>query len=113
MKFFYQLIGIALMLLGVYFLGRNIVFTTSAYPYFWRGIAADLSVLSLTSGVIGLFMLPTTQKFLGWVLIGFGIVFVFYSSRAVLNPTSLWQFFVSIVAMVGGFKLLTDRNFGG
>jgi len=113
MKFIFQLLGIALMLLGVYLLGRNIVFTTSVSPYFWRGIAADISVLALTAGVIGLFMLPKTEKYLSWILIGFGVVFVVYSSRAVLNPTSLWQFLVSIFSMVGGFKLLTDRQFGG
>lgn len=113
MKFFFQLLGIALMLLGVYLLGKNIVFTTNTSPYWWRGIAADVSVLALTSGIIGLFMLPNSQKFIGWILIVFGIIFVFLSSRAILNPTSLWQFFVSIFAVVGGFKLLTDRSFGG
>ncbi|WP_017293551.1 hypothetical protein [Geminocystis herdmanii] len=113
MKFIYQLIGIALMLLGIYLLGRNIIFTTNTSPYFWRGIAADVSIFSLTTGVIGLFMFPKTAKFFSWILIGFGVVFVIYSSRAILNPTSLWQFFLSIVSMVGGFKLLTDRQFGG
>lgn len=113
MKFFFQLIGIALMLLGVYLLGRNIMFTTVATPYFWRGIAADLSVLALTSGVVTLFMFPKTMKPIGFIFIAFGVVCVFYSSRAILNPTSLWQFFVSISSMVSGFKLLTDRQFGG
>lgn len=113
MKFLFQLLGIGLMLLGVYLLGKNIVFTTNVSPYWWRGIAANVSVLALTSGIVGLFMLPRTEKFWGWILIVFGIIFVFLSSRAVFNPTSLWQFFVSIFAMVGGFKLLTDRNFGG
>jgi hypothetical protein len=113
MKFIFQLLGIGLIVLGIYLLGKNIIFTTNVSPYWWRGIAADLSVLSLTLGVIGLFMLPRSANFGGWVLIGFGIVFVIYSSQAVLNPTSLWQFFVSIVSMVGGYKLLTNRNFGG
>jgi hypothetical protein len=113
MKFIFQLLGIGLMLLGVYLLGKNIFFTTNANPYFWRGIAADISVLALTSGVVSLFMLPKTEKIVGWILIGFGVVFVIYSSRAVLNPISLWHFFLSIVSMVGGFKLLTDRQFGG
>jgi hypothetical protein len=112
-KFIFQLMGVAFMILGVYLLGKNIFFTTNSYPYFWRGIAADLSVFALTSGVVCLFMLPKTNKFVGWLLIGFGIVFVVASSRAVLNPTSLWQFFLSIVSMVGGFKLLTDKSFGG
>lgn len=113
MKFVFQLIGIGLMLLGLYLLGKNIIFTTNTSPYFWRGIAADVSIFSLTAGVIGLFMFPKTAKVLSLILIGFGVIFVIYSSRAVLNPTSLWQFFLSIISMVGGFKLLTDRQFGG
>jgi hypothetical protein len=113
MKFVFQLLGIGLMLLGVYFLGRNIIFTTNVSPYFWRGIAADLSVFSLTAGVIALFFLPQTAKFFGWVLIALGIVCVFLSSKAILAPTSLWQYFLSIVSITTGFKLLTDRNFGG
>ena len=48
MKFIFQLLGMGLMLLGVYLLGRNIIFTTNVYPYWWRGIAADVSVLALT-----------------------------------------------------------------
>ncbi|WP_446682961.1 hypothetical protein [Cyanobacterium sp. HL-69] len=89
------------------------MFTTIATPYFWRGIAADLSVLALTCGVVILFMFPKTMKPTGFILIAFGVICVFYSSRAILNPTSLWQFFLSISSIVGGFKLLTDRQFGG
>ena len=113
MKFIFQLLGMGLMLLGVYLLGRNIIFTTNVYPYLWRGIAADVSVLALTLGVVGLFMLPRSKKFMSWILIILGIVFVFLSSKAILSPTSLWEFFLSLVTMVGGFKLLTDKNFGG
>lgn len=113
MKFIFQLLGIGFMFLGVYLLGKNIFFTTNTNPYFWRGIAADVSVFALTSGVVGLFMLPKTLKYFSFILIIVGVVFVVYSSRAILNPTSLWEFFLSIISMVGGFKLLTDRQFGG
>lgn len=113
MKFLFQLLGIGLILLGIYFLGKNIFFTTDAYPYFWKGIAADFSVLTLTCGVSSLFLLPRTLKFSGWILIFVGIISVFYSGRVILQPTSLWQFFVSICSILGGFKLLMDRNFGG
>lgn len=46
-KFIFQLMGVGFMVLGVYLLGKNIFFTTNSYPYFWRGIAADLSVFAL------------------------------------------------------------------
>ena len=113
MKFLYQLLGMGLILLGVYFLGRNIVFTTNPYPYFWRGISADLSILSLTIGIAGVFILPSSAKSFGWSLIGLGILFVFLSSVAILAPTSLWYFVLSLGSMMAGMKLITDRNFGG
>ena len=36
-----------------------------------------------------------------------GIVCVFVSSRAILSPTSLWQFFVATASMAFGFRLLS------
>lgn len=102
-----RLIGLALLLLGVYFLGRNIYFTTNVYPYWWRGIAADFSVLSLTLGIIMFFVLPSEGKTVAWIVIGLGILFVFYSSRVVLKPTTMWQFFVSTASFVAGYQLFT------
>ncbi|MEO1207941.1 MAG: hypothetical protein AAFX78_00215 [Cyanobacteria bacterium J06638_20] len=109
MRFLYFLIGLALMLLGIYFLGKNILFTTHAYPW-WRNIAADVSVLSLCIGGVMLIFLPGDAKLLGWIAVGVGIVCVFLSSRAILNPTSLWQFFVSFVAMSFGYRLMISRR---
>ena len=109
MRLLTPLLGFALMILGIYFLGKNIFFTTSAYPW-WRGIAADLSVLSLAVGVFMLVCLPSGAKSVGWVAIAFGIICVFASSRAILNPTSLWQFLVSLLCMGYGYQMLTTRR---
>lgn len=109
MRVFNYLLGLALIVLGIYFLGKNIVFTTYAYPW-WRGIAADVSVISLCIGVFALVFLPPSMRPLGWVAVAFGIVCVFASSRAILNPTSLWQFFLSLLAMGFGYKLLSRRR---
>jgi hypothetical protein len=46
-------------------------------------------------------------KFLGWILVILEIVFVFLSSRAIPEPTTLWDFFVSVVALISGYKLFT------
>jgi len=111
MRFLVQLLGFALILLGVYFLGRNIIFTTNAYPYFWRGLSADLSIFCLVLGVLWLVIVPVGAKNLGWIFVIAGIVFVFGSSRAILNPTSLWQFFISFAAMTLGYRMLaTGRS---
>jgi uncharacterized membrane protein HdeD (DUF308 family) len=107
MRLLIQLIGLALMLLGIYFLGKNIFFTTNVSPYWWRGIAADASIFLLVGGIFLLVFMPLGfMKQLGWVFVAGGIVCIFISSRAILNPTSLWQFFVSIISMTFGYRLL-------
>ena len=107
MRFIFRLIGLALLLLGVYFLGQNIYFSTNVYPYWWRGIAADASILSLTIGVLLFFILPRSNKDLSLIAIVFGILLIFASSRAILNPTSMWQFVLSLASFVGGYQLFT------
>ncbi|MGK7938340.1 MAG: hypothetical protein AB4206_21455 [Xenococcaceae cyanobacterium] len=107
MRLLVRLIGLILILLGVYFLGENIHFTTNPYPFWWRGIAADASILFLTLGVLMLFALPSQDKSLAFAAIAVGIILIFFSSQAILNPTSLWQFFYSLVSFVSGYQLLT------
>ena len=107
MRFIFRLIGLALLLLGVYFLGQNIYFSTNVYPYWWRGIAADASILSLTIGVLLFFILPRSNKDLSFIAIALGILLIFASSRAILNPTSLWQFVLSLASFIGGYQLFT------
>ncbi len=110
MSLLMKFIGLILIGVGIYFLGNNIFFTSHAYPYLWRGIAADASILALISGVMMLVFLPAREKSWGWIPIGFGIILVFISSRAILNPTSLWQFLVSFTSMAIGYKLLTQKS---
>ena len=102
-----RLIGLCLLLVGLYFLGQNIYFTTNPYPYWWRGVAADGSILFLTAGVILFFVLPAREKMLSIVSILIGIILIFASSRAILNPTSLWQFVLSLASFYAGFELFT------
>ncbi|BAT54988.1 hypothetical protein NOS3756_39640 [Nostoc sp. NIES-3756] len=70
-------------------------------------MAADASILFLTSGILMLFVLPRQDKAIGWAALGIEILLVFFSSRAVLNPTSLWEFCLSIACFIGGYQLLT------
>ena len=108
MRLILRLIGLALLLVGIYFLGQNIYFSTNPFPYWWRGIAADASIISLTIGVLLFFILPRTNKDLSIGAIVIGILLVFASSRAILNPTSLWQFVLSLASFVGGYQLFTN-----
>jgi hypothetical protein len=50
------------------------------------------------------------MKDLGWIAIFVGIIAVFISSRAILSPTSLWEFFLSLICMTSGYKMLTTRQ---
>jgi hypothetical protein len=107
MRLILRLIGLALLLLGIYFLGQNIYFSTNLYPYWWSGVAADASILSLTIGILLFFILPRSNKDLSFIAIAIGILLIFVSSRAILNPTSLWQFSLSLASFIGGYQLFT------
>lgn len=103
-----RLLGIALLILGIYFLGQNIIFATHYYPYSWREIPASGSVLAIMGGVISLIFFPRQTGNLGWILLGIGAVLVFLSGGVILKPTSLWNFFIAFAALAGGFKLITQ-----
>ena len=110
MRFFTKLVGLALLFVGIYFLGQNIFFTTQVSPYWWRDISATGSVLAITGGIISLLFFRRTIGEISWILIGLGIILVFVSGRVILRPTSLWYFFVSFASLIAGFKLiLTGR----
>ncbi|NJM56547.1 MAG: hypothetical protein HC857_02600 [Synechococcales cyanobacterium RU_4_20] len=52
MRLLSQIFGIALLLVGLYYLGQNIIFTTQTAPYWWRDLPAAGSVLSLIFGTL-------------------------------------------------------------
>jgi hypothetical protein len=100
-------LGLALMLLGLYFLGRNILFTSAGAGYWRWHIAATGSVLSLMLGIGLVVCAGRRSRKLGWLLIGLGVVLVFLSGGIVLQPTSLWTFCVAFAAFVSGYRLMT------
>jgi len=57
--------------------------------------------------VLALVFLPDEFKEIGWISTAVGILLVFLSSRAILNPTSLWEFFFSFMVMAIGYKLFS------
>ncbi len=107
MRVLLKLIGLALMIYGIYLFGQNIEFTTEVSPYWWRGVSAKGSILFLTGGVLAFFFAPTEGKFLGAAAIAIGILLIFVSSRAILKPTTLWQFVGSLACFVSGYQLIT------
>jgi hypothetical protein len=104
------MLGLGLIIFGIYLLSKNIIFTSGYYSWWFRGLAADISVLSLTAGVVGLFILGAKQKWVGWWLIALGIFCVFFSGSVVLRPTTAWQFIVSVVSFTAGYQLFTKGD---
>lgn len=102
-----KLMGIGLILIGVYFLGQNIVFTSRPSPYWYTNLAADACVITMLSGMLITFFAGSTFRPVGWFLIATGIALVFISGYVVLEPTTLWEFFISFMCIAGGYKLMT------
>lgn len=100
-------IGFGLLLFGIYFVCRNIVLTTHFYTYGWRGISAKASILAILSGIFMLVFLQRGAKDWGWISVIAGVVLFFLSSRAFINPMSLWQFLLSFASIAAGYKMMT------
>ena len=105
-----KLLGILLVVAGLFFLGKDIMFSTYYSPYFWRSLPATGSVLCVTGGVVSLLCFPRETGNLGWILLGSGILLVFLSGGVFLQPTSLWNFMIAFATLVSGYKLLTGRS---
>lgn len=99
------IVGLALIIASVYFLGQNIVFTT--YYSWWHRTSATGSVLALLAGIGSLTFWRREMGNFGWIFIALGIILVFLSGGVVLRPTSLWTFCVSMLGFASGYQLLT------
>jgi uncharacterized membrane protein len=99
-----RLFGSALLVVGVYFFGQDIMFVGPRY-----GIEAGASVILLTVGIFTLLFWRSAALF-GWIAVGLGILLVFVGSRAFLQPTSLWDFFVGLALMAAGYKIFKDGD---
>jgi hypothetical protein len=100
--------GLALIIVSIYFLGQNIIFTTHHYYYnWWQNISATGSVLALLAGIGSLTFWRREMGNFGWIFIAIGIILVFISGGVILRPTSLWTFCISMLAFASGYQLLT------
>ena len=103
MRFF---IGLSLVLVGLYFLGKNVVFATHYLPFWWQDISATAAVLCITGGILALILADENLKKAGLIFIFLGVVLVFVNARVFIKPTSLWSFIWGIGSMVAGFRIM-------
>ncbi len=101
------ILGLGLIIVSIYFLGQNIIFTNQNYYDWWHKISATGSVLSILAGVGSLTFWRQQMGHFGWVLVAIGIVLVFLSGGVILRPMSLWTFFVAMLSFASGYQLLT------
>ena len=101
MGFLLRIVGFGLLILGIYLVGENIFFTTNVYPYWWRGISADISVLALTSGVLLLVFAPGSMKDLGWTAVAETDI----PSKSFVIPTPTPAFIAGLVPIKCKFQL--------
>lgn len=106
MKLILQILGIALILVGLYFLWQNIFLTTEASPYWWNGILADFSVLSLSLGLLMLVLIPFRGlRQTGSIFLVLGAICVYGSNRAIVNWASMSQLAITVFAIASGYLI--------
>jgi len=106
------LLGLGLVVIGVYFLGQNVIFTTQTSAYWWRDLSATGTVLSLVAGIVSLTFFGRSGQSAGWFFIGLSIVLAIASGGMLIRPTSLWTFFVAMMSFFSGFRLIQGRSLG-
>ncbi len=115
MRLLIKLVGFVLMVVGIYFLAKNIVLTAGcshSYYYFrsWCNISSKGTVVSLLGGIIALVFFRRQTGTLGWILIGISIVLVAISGALVWKATTLWYLFLAFTAFLGGYKMFASGN---
>jgi hypothetical protein len=102
------ILGLSLIIVSIYFLGQNIMFTTHAYYSWWQKTSATVSVLALVAGISSLTFWRRELGSFGWIFVAIGIILVVMNGAVILRPTSLWTFFVAMLAFASGYQLLTS-----
>lgn len=101
-----KLIGVGLMMAGIYFFANNIIIFSSYYTIFLRRLPGQLSGLALISGIFSLLFFRRETGNLGWFLIAIGLTLVFFSGGVYFKATTLWNLFMAVGALAFGYQLL-------
>lgn len=105
-----KVLGLILLLTGIYFLAQNVIFVSGYYSVFSQRLPASASVLAIMTGVLSLIFFRRETGNFGWGLLGIGLVLIFLSGGVIFRPISLWNLFVSFAALAVGFKLFNGHR---
>ncbi|MDB9375139.1 hypothetical protein [Nodularia sphaerocarpa] len=100
-----KIIGLSLLLVGIYFFAQNIIFVSSYYSFYQR-FPATLSGLAIILGIFLLLFFRRETGNVGYFLLAIGLVLVFFNGRVFFKPTSLWNLLVALGALISGYQLL-------
>ncbi|OYT72641.1 MAG: hypothetical protein CFK52_04285 [Chloracidobacterium sp. CP2_5A] len=120
------IVGIGCFIAGIYGIGGKVVLSTGggglyysrgSWHGWWYGIAAAGTVVLAVAGLLGLVLLRGQARWIGGALLALSGVLVAFSGRAILLPTTLFEFLVSAFLMAIGVKLflkstLANRGVG-
>jgi hypothetical protein len=102
MRSLFKLIGLALLLIGVYFLSQNMI-TSNCWL---QDIRATGSVMAFASGVLALILSRETSN-IGWIAVGLGISLSLASGCLHITPVTVGYFFLAFVSLSIGYQMYT------
>lgn len=105
-----RILGLLCILAGFYFIGQNIIFTTSRSPSFWMDVAANGAALVTLLGILTIIFGGSDTRSLGYGLLGVGALLIFLSGRVFLRPTSLFHFTAGFLAMAAGWYMFSSNQ---
>jgi hypothetical protein len=100
-----KIAGVILIILGIYFLIQNIMLAkniTDNTAY----IAAVASTFTIMLAITCLLFFTNQVGSFGLTLLTTGAIMVFLSDGFLLQPSTMYNFFVAFVAFVTGFQLI-------
>ncbi|MEE3716272.1 hypothetical protein V2H45_05890 [Tumidithrix elongata RA019] len=103
-------IGLGLMILGIYLLGKTITFNTVIFNPPFSNLLADLSIPLLLGGIATLFFGGLGNRNYALTSIVGSFIAMFSSGFIVVRSINLWDLVLGFGAIfAGGYLFMTDK----
>lgn len=100
-----KLVGLTLIILGIYSLSQNIIFATKIIDH-TSYVAAIASIFTIMIASISLLFFTKQAGSFGLTLLATGAVMVFLSDGFLFQPNVIRSFCLTFIAFVMGFELI-------